>query len=294
MSTCMTIGRLRCSVFTVLATILVYSTQLVGQDLREMMAPFQLRYAIIPGGDDPLGQGVVGSFPFPGHTGYAELANDPGPDGLGATARFIMGASGSKVIRIEGNIVHTSENQWLTQRFLEGVRGKFTLVHEQDLIPLFGTLYRVVRIRPRNDARPTEIHLQRVSEDQWPPGVQLDPYAYTISDAGELWSGFGVHNEWLVTCKYDSAQKRFVLSIPKYEYDPRNGAVGRRLSEENTAVAGELLMIRCATDIIRFRVVSVVLPDPEHHIPGWVELRKLWPKIVPYGIEQDIQLLIAP
>jgi len=31
-------------------------------------------------------------------------------------------------------------------------------------------------------------------------------------------------------------------------------------------------------------------PNAEQHIPGWVEFRYLWPKIVPYGFEQTSEL----
>jgi len=42
--------------------------------------------------------------------------------------------------------------------------------------------------------------------------------------------------------------------------------------------------LAAAYQIYHFQVVSVVRPELDSHIPGWVELRRVWPAIPAFGV----------
>lgn len=79
----------------------------------------------------------------------------------------------------------------------------------------------------------------------------------------------------------------FVPEEQQYHLIIGHEAVGREqkleVREANiVAKEGMNFPVVTHTQVYNFNVTSIVLPDAARHIPGWVELRRVWPEIVPF------------
>ena len=203
-----------------------------------------------------------------------------------ATVRFESRRSTVFIREVDG-VLHWPRNQWEAQRRMERVEDHYGPIRKGDMIPQFGWLYHVENMNYEG-TRGAFLRLKKVDAAKWPLGITLDPYAYTITDGGYLNLNVAFLGKPSVSAKYDKDKKQWRLQL-SHEERQTNMQYKRR-EEELEAKTSQLVTVKTGTDVHRFKIVSVVLPDPKNNIPGWIELRKLWPKIIPFGIEQDIKL----
>lgn len=184
-----------------------------------------------------------------------------------------------------GTEYHLPKNQWLAQRAVERISSNPGPMQEEDIIPVYQWLYRVNRLRVEADRHGVGLTLSRVERNDWPPGITLDPYAHAVAEGGSLDVPFAFPNgPPAVQSKYDPSTGKWELRVSHETRQPDLSPMRR--DELIVADVGVSFTVSTMTDTIPLRVVSVVNPDSEHGIRGWVELRRIMPEIVPFGVEQ--------
>jgi len=144
---------------------------------------------------------------------------------------------------------------------------------------MFGWIYELAGINiPSGANEGADLFLRKVPHDRWPQGLTLDPYAYAITNGGCLTVPRALVGGASVKVNFDPEQRQFDLTC----------VIGYRgpTMQKAVAKAGELLNF----GNVYLRIVTVVPPNAEQHISGWVEFRYLWPEIVPYGVEQTSEV----
>ena len=259
--------------------------QLVAQQINPDLLPLQPESAHVGAIDIEFGQPPSSKW---GGWLFAEGLNVYGPDGQPIAARIQFQAASNTVFsrQVDG-VLHEPMNQLLAQKRLENVRDEYGPIRKGELIPQFGWLYHVENLN-NNRGGGSNLSLTKVKAEKWPAGISLDPYAYAITDGGYLNLNVAFLGKPSVTAKYDRNKNTWRLKLSHEER--QTDMQYKRREEELDAKTGQLVTVKTGTDVHRFKIVSIVIPDPKNNIPGWVELRKLWPKIIPYGIEQDIKL----
>jgi len=176
------------------------------------------------------------------------------------------------------------DDQWIAQRLLEATDQRTGPILTDDVIPVFGSLYKVVRCVKAKGSADADISLQKLPAKDWPAGIQLDPYGYHITSGGYILLPGSRDRPGpdgnVVRIVFDPEKKEFHLII-------ENEAVGREQKLEVrkaniVAKEGINFPVVTYTQVYNFRVTSIVLPDAARHIPGWVEIRRVWPQIVPF------------
>ena len=202
---------------------------------------------------------------------------------------------------MEGGLPVYPANNWLRQRAIEKCIVESGPFYKDDLIPVFGKLYRATRLDTNlfDDLQGASIVLTKIDPTEWPVGVTLDPYAYAVTPGGAL----SIH------CT-PSLKKRVITPSIRLTYNERLNSYslkvvhdrvtmispilgsisddGRTWRQDDVPVQanGRIGMI-VGRDYQRFRIVSIVHPDRDKHLPGWVEFRRIWPQITPYGIDVE-------
>ena len=192
-------------------------------------------------------------------------------------------------------------NSWLRQRAIEKCREETGPFYKDDIVPVFGALYRVTRIDSElpDDPQGASIHLSKMGRAEWPAGVTLDPFAYAITPGGSLSIP---HARKLTTLfftpslklKYDDTSKSFSLTI-FHDLRDRNAPIygtsmfdGKAWREDDVPIENNSRFgITVGREHQSFRVVSIVPPNRDKHIPGWVEVRRIWPRVTPFGTEEE-------
>lgn len=192
-------------------------------------------------------------------------------------------------------------NDWLRQRAIEMCREETGPFYKDDIVPVFGALYRATRIDSNlnDDPHGASIHLSKLGNAEWPAGVTLDPFAYAITTGGSLSLASTSPLEKRsftpsLKLKYDDTSKSFSLTVVHYRVDMtsqingKSGVDGRGWREEDVPVENDSsIRVTVGSVYHNFRVVSIVPPDRDKHIPGWVEVRRIWPRVIPFGTEEE-------
>ena len=182
-------------------------------------------------------------------------------------------------------------NQWLIQRYLEATSTHYGPVEVHDIIPVFGTLYRVDGIRKDdNGGMGALLTLRKLASDEWPEGIEVDPYAYQVTNGGHL----DVHGLLPLVefqdVSYDVSKAKYQVTVTQPLVLAQQFANRREVSWSEVTVdieSGSLLSIQCGC-MVYIRVTNVVAPNSRKNIPGWVEFRRLWPTVRPFGIAEIV------
>ncbi len=182
------------------------------------------------------------------------------------------------------NQLEVPNNAWLHQRLLERVSFASGSVVKGDILPINGALYVVERCQQSEfQSDMANITLARMPRDKWPDGILCDEFAYALTTGGSIWTatiGFvargQIHVEW------DENKHDYQLKVSSQI--GTSPTTGRTVEEIFAARPGVPFALEAAGQISHFQIVSVVAPNPESHIPGWVELRRVWPAIPPFGV----------
>ena len=186
------------------------------------------------------------------------------------------------------------ENRWLSQRLLESILQYSGPVAQGDFMPLFGCLYEVDSFtEPEDGGTGAGIYLRRMDADEWPDGIKLDPFAYAVLNGGGLDLPSSVPKGDVRNLSFDEKKNQFHVTVIQEYIKPARDALSREVAwtEKVVAIKPEgLLTMRVGGRFVHFRVISVVPPDKDKHIPGWVEFRQLWPTVRPFGIKETIKI----
>ena len=176
-------------------------------------------------------------------------------------------------------------NSWLTQQLHESAKIISGPVRKGTVLPLFGAIYVVSAIEddPRG-GHGVAITLRRLQTEQYPGDIELDPYAYAITQGGLLdIPSTLIQPEILVDFDTD---RRCILTI-RGEVNGTSHGKGRWDAHVTTrdvvASVGKLIVVRLGQNKVLFRVVTIVHPNEKERLIGWAEVRRVWPVIVPFG-----------
>lgn len=204
------------------------------------------------------------------------------PDPPIGKRRQLAGKFDYKIANNSRAAAKKSNNQWIRQRVFESVTtstGELTIGSK---LPMFGWLYEVTDIDiNETDPQGARFKLEKIPREHWPKGMTLDPYAYPILNGGSI-----VTN----AVKVGSISVRFDESRTcnlRYHQEEFQYSEGIFISKEVKVVPKQNDVLK--TSGIRFgrecKVVSIVPPDSETNVVGWVEVREIWPELVPFGDE---------
>jgi len=189
------------------------------------------------------------------------------------------------VISTGMNTVEYPENSWFRQRLHESVQLVSGPVDKGSVVPMFGALYTVAMIEDdKRGGHGVSMKLQRLPHKEYRGEVRLDPYAYAITNGG--WIDIPstlVQPEILVA--FDGRERCF-LTI-RGEHTGISQGKGRWTTHNTTqkvlAIVNKLIIVRLGQASVLFRVVSIVYPDEKARLTGWIEVRRVWPSLVPFG-----------
>ena len=200
--------------------------------------------------------------------------------------RFFTDVTSYYDIRLE-----VPDNAWLQQRMLERVSFSSGPIVRGDIMPINGTLYIVDRCKQSEfGIHFANIALVRLQRDKWPEAIQCDEYAYAITSGGHL-SVPGHEESSNLEVKWDEVNAEYQLIVGSFVVQPSGPALKFRQVAIRQARPGVQFALAGDEEIHHFQVVSVVPPKPESHIPGWVELRRVWPAIQPFGMPSSAKEL---
>ncbi|MBC8290442.1 MAG: hypothetical protein H8E37_09005 [Planctomycetes bacterium] len=186
------------------------------------------------------------------------------------------------------------ENRWLSQRLLEAIIQYSGPVAKGDFIPLFGCLYEVTGFSEEgNGGFGTGIELRKMDAIEWPDGIKLDPFAYAVLNGGHLDLRSSVPKVDIRDLSFDEKKNQFHVTVFQEYIKPARDALSREVAWTEKVVtikSGMLLVMTVGGRRVHFRVVSVVPPDKDKHIPGWVEFRQLWPTVRPFGVQETLKI----
>ena len=237
---------------------------------------FQPRQVAIQPVDNKFGAGPTGEA-FGPFVAEWRLTSDAGR--RSPYAEFALYPKG-KHVKISSDSVHFPRSSWYAQRLMEREQEQHGPFQNGDIIPMFGSLYRAEWYQPKGDAG--DLILSRIEKENWPEGIILDPFARPV-----LTNGCLRFPSAQIRCLFDEKNRRFRLLVPSWKYLPKTGNALE--TTEIDVVVGKVVTVPIDAGG-HFKVISVVLPDDQIRIPGWVELRRVWPNIVPFGVEQDLEL----
>lgn len=185
----------------------------------------------------------------------------------------------TRIYKNSGKVVYP-RNQWLTQRYIEMVGLTFGVVEEGTVIPVFGCLYEVLGV-DGNDPDYTRVRLMKADPDS-ELNARLDPYGYAIPNGGSL-DITGQTDAKEIRVHYDATSGAFELTVSR-EY--KGADLRYQYSTTSTgARKGDTIELR-PDEAVFFRITDIVKPDAERGVSGWVEFRRLWPTIRPFGISE--------
>ena len=231
---------------------------------------------------------------------------DDGPSYIGFSSAFLGegqltdATAGKKMVKFSvypsGNQVNSRtpdklvypENQWLSQRIYENISVHSGTLKEGDLVPLFGWLYEIDSFTvPPLAFEGVDIILKKTRISQWPDRIALDPYAYPVVNEGIIHLAPGGVRV-TITVQFQKESEQYELKVIRaYRKTDNSGFV--RHEDKVLVKRGTLINVKNVWGL-QFKVVSVVPPNTKNKIPGWVELRRVWPSIKPYGIDETGQL----
>lgn len=188
------------------------------------------------------------------------------------------------------------DDQWIAQRLLEATDLRTGPIINDDVIPVFGSLYKVVRCVRATGSPDADISLQKMPAMDWPADIELDPYGYPITPGGYI---ILPGSRYRVSPYGNVVRVVFVPEEQQYHLVIGHEVEGREqkleVREANiVATKGLNFPVVTHTQIYNFKVTSVVLPDPVRHIPGWVELRRIWPQIIPFPSTSEAKTESVP
>ena len=188
------------------------------------------------------------------------------------------------------------DDQWIAQRLLEATDLRTGPIMTNDVIPVFGSLYKVVRCVKPTGSADADISLQKLPAKDWPASIQLDPYGYPITSGGYI---VLPGSRYRVRPYGNVVRVIFVPEEQQYHLIIGHEAVGREqkleVREANiVAKEGMQFPVVTHTQVYNFKVTSIVLPDPARQIPGWVELRRVWPEIIPFPSTSEAKTESVP
>ena len=284
---------LRCFFFTLVACSLVAIVNADDVDANGLAWPFQEQLLLVPAVFEQSIDGFPPEYPSIGRKaafqgeGYLTQSSR-----AKLAARFTFSPAidspRSRYFRSNIDPVQLSTNQWVVQRYFENVRRLSGPLIEGDCVPMLGHLYRVSSIAsPATSIKGAQLELTKIPREQWDDDFSLDPYSYAVTDGGSLelpgWSA-----SRRLDLAYDVTAKHYEASITQEYLGPdRKPARSVKQITLEPGKADSIVMTRW----IRFRVVSIVPPEPAKNIPGWVELRMMWPTIKPYGFDESLPVL---
>ncbi|MBC8289646.1 MAG: hypothetical protein H8E37_04945 [Planctomycetes bacterium] len=210
---------------------------------------------------------------------------------------FRISPNVKRMVKVEKGIDRISfpANSWLRQRMVEAVVEHSGPVQKGDLIPLFGCLYSVHRItREEGGGTGREITLLKVDKKNYPSGMSLSEYGYAAVDGGGLDLPTGSPRADLLV-RWDPKRRVFLLNLLKSyavtNLPPRDRVfditVGWR-EEQMTAKKDSLVVLKTPGKDVYLRIVNIVMPSKDDRIPGWVEVRQIWPKLTAYNSEDGV------
>lgn len=263
-----------------------------ARDLAEQLRPFQDEVITIEACDENSAElGIEWDTPTIGRArafrGEGRLARDQEMSG-----RFWISPKETTGRRQANGVVLYPQNQWLAQRQFEAVNvatGPLSITHK---IPLFGSLYSVTTITPRPVCSGAKIKLRRVEKVDWPEGISIDPFAYAVTNGGAL--RMGRHGGGIsISAEYSEAEKKFKMTVTAKGWNSK--FVGQPDYREWRFVDKDDRLSSKLAPQTQFRVIRIVPPDPENpdpkkRVPGWVELRQVWPLLIPFGTESSPRL----
>ena len=180
------------------------------------------------------------------------------------------------------------KHDWLKQRMIERYGLRVGPLYRDDLVPVCGALYRSTQVDLKtggDDPQGARIILDKIPRSEWPAGISLDPYAYVITPGGSL-NIWNVSQTTPVKLSYDASSKTFSMKITHDAvqiYNPeRNQSRSEDVVVDESSVS-HWFRVGVGNEQLLFRIVSVVPPNPEQHLPGWIEIRRIWPRVTPYG-----------
>lgn len=237
---------------------------------------------------------------LPGYKGLGFGMDSPRKDGS-SCASFEMHPGGGwpgEFRKKRTDLPVYPANDWLRQRFIEN-NGQVTgPLHKDDIVPMCAALYRVTTLgsnRP-NDPVGSRIVLTKMGQAEWPAGITLDPFAYAITTGGKLSLPKVSQNHInpSLTPKYDEKSKSFSVTVFHVRYDQsfqlggKSSLDGQVWRQDDLVIQKNSKMtVAVGSEYHTFRVVSIVPPDRDKHLPGWVEFRRVWPRITPFGTEEE-------
>lgn len=181
----------------------------------------------------------------------------------------------TRQVNVRTGTVRYPRNRWLAQRVAEMVTFSTGPLTEGQLVPIFGTIYTVSRIQPEGRSnRGARIVLAKTPRHLWPGKVKIDAFAYAITDGGSI----SLSSTLRYRVNYDAVKQCFQLIRD-----------GERLNRTGTLDVKERMVIDAGAGI-QYQVIAVVTPDSQAKVPGWIEFRRLWPEVVPFGVEQTLEI----
>lgn len=138
-------------------------------------------------------------------------------------------------------------------------------VREGDLVPIGGSLHRVLKLEGRSAHGPGSVTLD--SAPTHLPGVRLHTGSMLVQlgDTGEL------HGRELeverIQQHADRGRAQWIAHVAQWPNDFDKEDAGEELSRTTVSVGDELTLGPHSHPI-----VAIVPPDPERHLPGWIEL----------------------
>ncbi|MFY9252945.1 MAG: hypothetical protein WAO83_05800 [Fuerstiella sp.] len=186
--------------------------------------------------------------------------------------------------------LRSSESRWEGQRLVEMTDLRSGPVTKDDLMPVFGWLLKVTRCHP-GGGDTADVTLQRLPRDAWPDGVTLDPYAYAVTTGGTLTipAASISKNGTLglpMSVEFNPIDKVFLLRVAHELVAEEDGSLTQEIRQIEATPALRFPVMR-ASGTLYFQVISVVAPDPDRRITGWVEIRRMWPAIEPFGFHES-------
>lgn len=176
-------------------------------------------------------------------------------------------------------------NSWFAQQLHESIRIISGPVDKGKVVPMFGTLYKVATIE--DDERGgygVAMKLQKLARHERPRSAKLDPYAYAIMHGG--WLDIpSTLNQPEILVNFESPEL-CVLTV-RGEHVGISQGKGRWSAHSTTkkvvAKVGKPVVVPLGQANVLFRVVSIAYPNEKSQLTGWVEVRRVWPSLVPFG-----------